>query len=91
MFLLRLLWLAAFLILAVITITQIVLPTIKSGKLFPAFRSNDLRDRVEATRETVETLRDQNKNLSELEILLKQKADLEEKISKVEKPNQGKE
>lgn len=90
MILLRLLWLVVFAILLAGVVTQIIQPAIKGRKLFPAFRTDELRDRVETTRDEVESLRDQNKNLSELGVLLKEKATLEAEIATVDKPNQGK-
>lgn len=71
---------AAIFLLAFILITQVLFPAFRGGKLFPAFRKNPIRDEVEETRETVDALRDQTASLTELEALLKEKAELEEKI-----------
>lgn len=67
-------------------ITQVIIPSIFGLKLFPIFKKNDLVLEVEATRDIVATMKEQNSNLSELQVLLKSRAELEKKISALKNP-----
>lgn len=65
---------------------QLLIPASTGQKLFPAFQKDELREKVEATRDLVGTLKEQNQNLSQLQILLKQRVELEAKIKLLENP-----
>lgn len=64
-----------------VLITQVIVPLVRGTKTFPAFRKADgIALKVNETREEVVVLREQAENLTELEKLLKQRKQLEEKI-----------
>jgi hypothetical protein len=76
----------ALLVIAILYLlfTQVIAPSAFGRRLFPAFRRDPLTQKVEATRDLVGALKEQNENLTELEVLLKQRADLEKKIAKLD-------
>lgn len=69
---------------AYFAISQVIIPIFTYRKLFPAFRSNKLKNKVNDTREQVADLTEQNRELAEINLLLKTKTHLEKQISDLE-------
>ena len=83
---LNVLILAAVVLWIYLMISQILLPISRGTRIFPAFRKDPLTEKVDATRDLVGTLKEQNANLDELQRLLKQRAELEKRIAEKEGP-----
>jgi hypothetical protein len=88
MLLLRLIEFAIVICVGWLLLTQLVMPLIFGLKFFPMFRNTELKQKVDATRDEVADLKDQTVQLTELELLLKQKHDLEVKIAEINKPKE---
>lgn len=88
MLFLDLLGFCSVVLLLYLLISQVFIPGYKGLRFFPAFRNDPLVKKVEATRDLVHTLKDQNQNLNTLENLLKQQKDLEAKIRALEMPQE---
>lgn len=83
-----LLYLCIFIILfggGFLLYTQILMPIIKSTKLFPAFRPSEIEKEVEEIRNTVAEMKEYATSLDDLVELENMQADLEKKIAKVRK------
>ena len=61
-------------------VTQVAMPALRGGKLFPLFRVSPLREKVEVTKELVNDLQDQNDCLATLAVLTKLQKELEAQI-----------
>lgn len=72
------------LILAVLIFTQLIVPAFNGTRLLPWFRPTPLMREVEATKEQVETLREQTAALDELDDLIERKQGLEARIAELQ-------
>ena len=86
MALLDLFVLVAVIVLIYFTVTQIFIPIYRGTRVVPVVHHDDLEDDLEVTRSAVSTLSEQTHNLSELQVLVKQKAELEAQIAALRAP-----
>ena len=59
-----------------VLIKEIFVPTLKGQQIFPSFRKNSIRDKLEATKEELALLKEETELLKELAEVNKQKHSL---------------